>query len=357
MSERKKKRISGWLIALTGALVLVLALGSLVGVAAHKWKNADRYNRASMFVADENTIQFIPSPSPAQGESMPAEDAAPTVSHNGKYYTRNEDVVAVLFMGIDIPAEKLHNETGVQTGTHQADTLIVGAFNTADGSIRLINIPRDSMVDVYKLDAMYRYAYTERGQIATQYSFGDGGAISSTYTMDAVSRLLMGVPIYRYVTMSLSGIERATDLVGGVELEIDEDFTDLDRHMKEGATLTLNGRQATLYCRQRDTRVGDSNLARMRRQMRFCDAFLSVIKRKVKENPAFLITFYNEMNREMITNLTFDEAMLLAKQGLGFAFTAETLKTVPGEMVEREYIVDDEALQGIVIDTFYTPAE
>lgn len=63
------------------------------------------------------------------------------------------------------------------------------------------------------------------------------------------------------------------------------------------------------------------------------------------------------MNREMITNLTFDEAMLLAKQGLGFAFTAETLKTVPGEMVEREYIVDDEALQGIVIDTFYTPAE
>jgi LCP family protein required for cell wall assembly len=357
MSKHEKKRVSPWLAALIAALSLAVLLGTAVGVMAFKWKNADRYNRESMFVADEKTVLYIPSPSPAQESGqMPEADAAPTVSYRGKYYVRNENVVAVLFMGVDIPSKKLHN-TGVQTGTHQADTLIVGAFDTANGSIRLINIPRDSMVDIYKLDAMYRYAYTERGQIATQYSFGDGGAISSTYTMDAVSRLLMGVPLYRYVTMSLSGIERATDLVGGIALQLDEDFTDYDRHMKEGATLTLNGKQATVYCRQRDTSVGDSNLSRMRRQMRFCDAFLSVLKDKVKENPAFLITFYNEMNEEMITNLTFDEVMLLAKQGLRFTFSEDTLVTVPGEMVEREYIVDDEALQGIVIDTFYTPAD
>ena len=348
---------AGTALLLVLAAVMIAAIALMIRIAT-----AGKYDSDTMFVPDDDMIEYIHSAAvtsnvdySSEADEIADESFEKRISYNGKYYTLNKDIVTVIFMGIDVDSSVFVDD-GVQTGTHQADVLMVGAFNTKTGDIKLINIPRDSMVDVYKLDAMYRYAYTERAQIATQYSFGDGSRISSTYTMDAASRLLYGVPIYRYVTLSLTGITRAVELVDGVEISFTEDYTDIDPSFQKGATVILDGKTAEKFCRTRDIKIADSNLDRMQRQILFCKAFLDELKQKVKSNPAFLVTFYNEVIKECITNLSFDEAMLLAKQGLGYNFSSESLMTLPGQMVEREYIVDDGVLLPELIDLFYVEA-
>ena len=68
----------------------------------------------------------------------------------------------------------------------------------------------------------------EKGQIALQYAYGDGGRKSCWLTKNAVSELLYGVKIDAYLAMTIEGIAKATDLIGGVTLTVPEDYTDID---------------------------------------------------------------------------------------------------------------------------------
>ena len=69
--------------------------------------------------------------------------------------------------------------------------------------------------------------------------------------MEAASGLLYGVPIHQYVTMDMSGVIAATDAVGGISLEVLDDFTAADHTMEKGVVMTLSGKQARIYVKTR----------------------------------------------------------------------------------------------------------
>ncbi|MEG0901177.1 MAG: LCP family protein, partial [Clostridia bacterium] len=114
-------------------------------------------------------------------------------------------------------------------------------------------------------------------QICLSHGFGDGGAQSAKLTQQAVQTLLYGIDIDFYIAMDMDAITTLNELVGGITVTLEEDFTAIDPTMVKGTTLTLHGMQAEHYVRGRTT-VGDgTNESRMKRQA----AYLTLLKNKV----------------------------------------------------------------------------
>ena len=84
-------------------------------------------------------------------------------------------------------------------------------------------------------------------------------------TKEAVSNLLYEIPISSYLALSIEGVKELTDAVGGVQITVPEDYTEINPLFEKGATLVLNGEQAEQYVRKRDIDKTGSNNERMER--------------------------------------------------------------------------------------------
>ena len=139
------------------------------------------------------------------------------ITYNGTKYEYNYNLRNILFIGVDKSEEMKESEAG-QGG--QSDALILLSMDKEKKATSILEIPRDSMVDVKIYDVNRTYLSTERAQIALQYAYGDGENLSCELTEEAVSELLYGIPISSYIAMGVDGIAEITNLMGGVNLTV-----------------------------------------------------------------------------------------------------------------------------------------
>lgn len=107
---------------------------------------------------------------------------------------------------------------------------------------------------------------TERQQIALAHAYGDGLRKSCRNAVKAVSHLLGDSPIEGYYALNMGGISAVVDSIGGIEVTIPRDYTNLDPAFVEGAHLNLTGKQAYKLLRTRHGVDDQTNIARMERQ-------------------------------------------------------------------------------------------
>ena len=125
------------------------------------------------------------------------------------------------------------------------------------------------MTEIETRDLYGNYLQNSTAQLALAYAYGDGREESCQLTADAVSNLFYGLPIHGYCAINMEAIDLLNDMVGGVEVTIRDDFSQVDPSMKEGTTMVLKGHQATTYVRSRSS-VGDgTNEGRMNRQKEY----------------------------------------------------------------------------------------
>lgn len=270
------------------------------------------------------------------------------ITYNNKKYKQNSDVKTLLFMGIDKEAKtELNNRPG-ENG--QSDSLNLVVMNTKTKKAQILQISRDTMVDIdiYGVDG--KKMMIEPGQIALQYAYGDGEGKSCRLTSEKVSGLLYGVDVDMYLSLTMEGMVAATDAIGGVELTIPEDYTDIDPNFVQGAEVTLDGEMAEKYVRSRNTDVLDSNNQRMERQSQFMGALIQKMQ-EIKGNAQYA-SLYQQLNPYMVTNMTADELKAVSEYEI-----SSEIKKVPGEVIEKDghaqYIVDNDKLKQIVIEMFY----
>ena len=123
-------------------------------------------------------------------------------------------------------------------------------INKVEKTAQILQISRDSMIDIDIYDVTGNKLMTEDGQIALQYAYGDGEERSCQLTAGKVSELLYGVDVDSYLSLTLDGLVAATDAVGGITVTVPEDYTEIDPSFEKGATITLNGELAEKYgCR------------------------------------------------------------------------------------------------------------
>jgi LCP family protein required for cell wall assembly len=272
---------------------------------------------------------------------------------DGKKYQYNHDVSAVLFMGIDQHGAIEEKENAGYSG--QSDSLILFVMDKGTKKTQMLEISRNAMVPLQIYGIGGEKLGTEKGQIALQYAYGDGKRKSCQLTKNAVSELLYGIKIDSYLAMTIEGIRKATDLIGGVTLTVPEDYTYIDPSFQKGATVTLKGELAEKYVRTRDIEVTGSNQERMQRQTQFLHALASRMKSSGRGNSAWYAKLMNSMQEYLITDITADDIETLS--------TYELDKTIimPGEEVagekHDEFYVDDEALYQLIVELFYEPVE
>lgn len=90
-------------------------------------------------------------------------------------------------------------------------------------------------------------------------------------------------------------------------------------------------------------------------------ALVNKMLAQVKEDPASVLAIYNNIRRNMTTNINTAMMVYLAQQASGMRFSGDIVN-VPGTSVmgaqkHAEYQVDPDALLEMVLDIFYEPVD
>ncbi len=281
--------------------------------------------------------------------------------HEGGVWQYNEDIMTFLCLGVDsrsgITKEKTFGKGG------QADAIMLIVVNPHTKQIEILNINRDSMVEVELYDTDGGYAGTKKLQLALQYAYGDGRVRSCELMEQAVSDLFYGIPIHGYVALDMEAIPTLNDMVGGVNVVVLEDMSKYKAGWSEGAGIHLTGKDALLYIREREDESAElgTNLKRIERQKQYLSQFANQLKEKTKADITFPLTLYGKVQKHMVTSFSLDEITYLASTLIGYDFSMENVSTIQGEMKmgakNEEFYVDDEVLREKIIETFYEKVE
>lgn len=280
---------------------------------------------------------------------------------NGEVYEYNEEIITFLCMGIDSHSGISQTKTPGKAG--QADALILIVVNSKTEEINVINVNRDSMVDIELYDTLGIFIEEEKGQITLQYAYGDGREKSCQLMEKAVSDLFYGIPIHGYAALDIGAIATLNDAVGGVEVTATEDVVVYMPEWEVGSKVTLRGEEALYYVRHRaaESQELGTNIRRIERQKQFMAAFAEKVKVKMKDDISFPLTLYDQVQKNIVTSLSVDEMTYLANMVLNYDFSINNMIGTPGESKmgenSEEFHVDDAALKQIVIDVFYEKAE
>lgn len=243
------------------------------------------------------------------------------------------------------PQEELGYHALVNSFKGLSDTMLLIRFNPEGQKLTLLSIPRDTRI------------YLEgRGVKKINAANFHGGPAGSA---KAVSELMGGVGIDRYLRLNVQGVEKLIDAVGGVEVYVPKDmkYQDDSQHLyinlKEGEQ-RLNGEQALQFLRFRRDNLGD--IGRVQRQQTLMRAFMeqTVNVQTLGKLPQILSVIQSHID----TNLSIEELIAL----VGFATKIDRshveMLMVPGQFSDPKkykasyWLPDYDRLDAIIADRF-----
>ena len=237
-------------------------------------------------------------------------DSRETIRYKNETYVKKGNLETYLIAGIDAPG-KVEKVTEYD-GTGQCDVLAVIVRDRSTDQCKLLSIDRNTITAVKSLDNDGTYLDTTDIQISLAHAMGFDQQVRAENTVDAVSHLLGDQTIDGYAMVNMGAIQVVNDMVGGVTVTIEDDFSDIDPSMKKGETVTLMGEQAEKYVRSRKEVADGSNQNRMSRQSTYEEAFKPAFRNKCAENSKFPLEVYHAMEDYMTTNISAKKFCRLA---------------------------------------------
>lgn len=358
LSNKKHKKKNKGKTALI-VLLSIIVIAILVVVVG--WNVVRIVGKHKIMSATDNTAPTLIT---KETEELPDEVKATWkegwVKYNDKIYEYNDDIVTFLIMGIDKKDEVKEVAEGTNGG--QADALFLLVLNQRNKSINIIALNRNTMADIDVYNEYGSYITTTTAQIATQHGFGNGMEKSCEYQVNAVKKIFYNLPIHGYAAINMDAISIVNDTVGGVELKALSDVYNSNgkkgkKIISEGDTVHLDGNEAYWYVRNRKTSEFASADVRLARQKQYLMKLLDKIKKTAKDNIGVVSELYDSIKPYMVTDVSFDKVAYLAPDVIGYSYSDDSLRVVPGEtsMGEEfeEYWLDEQGLYELIIDTFY----
>lgn len=322
------------------AVVLVLLAGMLL---LQRWENTQ-----DAPVSSSGEASSVEADAPVDGREI--------AYYNGTAYAKRENLETVLLLGVD----KFEGETPEgYVNNQQADFLLLLVMDKENETCTPIQLNRDTMTQIQILGVTGEPAGTFTGQLALAHTYGSGEEDSCENTVLAVKNLLYGVGIDHYVSLTMDGVALLNDLVGGVTVEVLDDFSGIDDSLVLGETVTLKGQQALTYVRSRGGMEDSSNLRRMERQRQYLASLQQQLKAAVQQEDGFTLDALLQLNEYMVSDCTVNQLSDLGDSLA--AYQVSDILTTPGDAQEgeefMEFTVDEDALQQLVMDVFYEPVE
>ena len=235
--------------------------------------------------------------------------------------TEFDEPFVMLLLGSDARADD--ESMGART-----DTNILVRVDTKTNTISMVSIPRDTMIQIpgagtNKFNAAYFYG-------------GVAGTIEAVKT-------LCNVSVDHYAEIDFAGLVGLIDLVGGVDVEVDELIDDPDAGdivIPEGVQ-HLDGEAALVFSRSRAYVDGDYTRQRNQRKVIMALAY------KLLETPAAELTGLIQSSTEFLsTDMTVDQIKDVANQirhnnDYPVTIYSANIPSAPAMVGEVSYVIAD----------------
>jgi LCP family protein required for cell wall assembly len=214
----------------------------------------------------------------------------------------------------------------------QSDTIIIASINNKTGDVKLCSVYRDTYLNLS--DDSYRKANA---------AYAKGGPEQAIKMLN----MNMDLNITKYVAVDFTAVIKVVDLLGGVEIDVQEDEIDhLNNYiigtskatginttpLTRTGTQTLDGVQATSYARIRFTTGGDYKRTERQRLV-----IQKIVEKAKKADLGTLNNIINTVFPYISTNLSITEILALTPNATkyniadttGFPFEKTTKKWKP----------------------------
>jgi LCP family protein required for cell wall assembly len=174
----------------------------------------------------------------------------------------------------------------------RGDVIMLARLDPDDGTVDLISIPRDTMVNIEghgtcKLNSAYAY----------------GGAEA----MVKVVSEFAGVPITHYMEIGFDGLVQVVDRLGGIWIDVPEAFTAGKEHFAKGAQ-RVTGERALIYARERHS-FGGGDFTRVQSQRQVVSG---IAKQVMDTSPAELPGIIGDIAKMTTTDCSIRDLVSLA---------------------------------------------
>ncbi len=280
------------------------------------------------------------------------------IERDGVKYELKDDLETFIVIGLD----KSSGDEGVSDSYNndkQADFIMLFVLDNDAKTVTPIHINRDTMAEMNVLGLNGNPVGSVTKQIALSYNYGNGGKVSCRNTLDAVSELLLGMKINHYASVTMDGVPVYNDLVGGVTVEVLDDFTGIDETLVKGQTITLMGQQALTYVRTREGLENNTNAARMVRQKQYLTALREKTLEKLDGDSEFAAELVVKMSEYLISDRSVTQMQELLNKFSAYEF-AETLELEGESRVGEkfmEFYPDADSITEVVVKAFYRASD
>ena len=317
----------GLRIALLSVAVLILA-GVVWALCFYQRINNPARLFAEPTAVPQKTAANTPEHTPVNATASPtvaptAEPSAEPTPDAEEYLGAQADMsfmkdrVNVLALGIDESAER----SG--WGSYRTDTMMLITVDFTDNAVSLISVPRDSYVKIYNDQGEIAREEEPMAKINNAFAFGGGAKKDGfAYARTTVSKLL-DVPVQHYVCVNMPVVKQLVDAMGGVEYEMDVEFTMNGRSYTTGMQ-HMNGQAVLDYCR---LRKDSSDIVRVQRQQRMLGLILDTMKQsdQIRNIPAM----YQAAVDHIETDMNLEQISALALLASRMELSALSSYTVP----------------------------
>lgn len=282
-------------------------------------------------------------------------DDGHVVYYNGKKYVYNENMVSIVFLGID-RSELGTTEIG---NAGQADAIYIFSYDTETGKCYIIPVSRDTMTDVRLYSVSGQELGIEKMQLCLAYGYGNGKDTSCENTLASLSDIFYNIPFSTYLALNWDGIGPLNDLSGGVTLTSLEDVRTEHSTLPKGTAVTLFGKDAWSYVKYRDISKLESNNERLARQKQYLNAYMAKMIPKVRSDFSVISDLYNTARTYMYTNFSYNQVVYSASAILPDVYSNKDIEfvTIKGKVKQgeefAEFYPDEKSLYESILRVFY----
>ena len=260
---------------------------------------------------------------------------------------RASELTNLLLIGVDDAGSALGGTAD------EADFLLLLTMDRKNKAVSALQLDCDTVADIRAYDDGGNYAGVRQARLRQAYGSGTSAAEGCKNTVWAVSGLLGNIPIDGYIALDLSCIAALTEALGGVDITLEEDYSQIDPALTAGAALTLRGQQAEHLVRDRESGDDGTNAARMRRQRAFFRALRAQLKLLDMRT---LSALYDAVKDHVVTNVDRSWLVNRAYECVGYAWLeigtpAGSYRT--GADGAAEFYVDADALAHMLAANYY----
>ena len=184
------------------------------------------------------------------------------------------------------------------------DVLVVVSIDVDKGGVTMVNLPRDTMVEIPPCEATEGEGAGWSGGVdQLNHAMTYGGMDCQGNTVETIT----GIHLDHMVLVDFAGFEHIVDSIGGIKMCVPEPVDDPKAHIElDAGEQRLNGEQALGLARSRDSAANGSDLGRIENQQRMMGAILrEVTSGDILAKPNNLISFLDSVTDSLTTDSEF----------------------------------------------------